>query len=102
MKARRQGEGRENVCRERTAGILVPQATVDPLQNNATLATFSIACRGVKYDRVIRSLFITLSPGAFARKCIKNLEEAHHRVLYYMNKNTPDLLNASVEGATDV
>ena len=84
MKARRQGEGRENVCRERTAGILVPQATVDPLQNNATLATFSMACRGVEYARAIRSLFI--SPGALARICIKNLEEAHHRVLYCMNK----------------
>jgi hypothetical protein len=79
-------DGTQHVCRESPSGILDPQATLDPLQNNATLATFSIACRGVEYDRVIRSLFITLSPGAPARKCIPNLEEAHHRVLYYMNK----------------
>jgi hypothetical protein len=77
-------DGTQHVCRERAAGILVPQATVDPLQNNATLATFSMACRGVEYARAIRSLFI--SPGALARICMKNLEEAHHRVLYCMNK----------------
>ena len=47
-------DGTQHVCRERAAGILVPQATVDPLQNNATLATVSIACRGVEHDRAIR------------------------------------------------